>query len=90
MISNNTRGSGKSTLCKALKAVRPVSGKSYVEGLEENPIGVEEYFRLIEDYKSEFALQLSILLSESWSGFIIPDYIKNGITFINPTIATGQ
>ncbi|WP_341220510.1 ATP-dependent nuclease [Polaribacter atrinae] len=90
LISNNTRGSGKSTLCKALKAVRPVSGKSYVEGLEENPIGVEEYFRLIEDYKSEFALQLSILLSESWSGFIIPDYIKNGITFINPTIATGQ
>lgn len=87
LITCNANGSRRSTLCDTLKVVRPVSGKAYVEALGENDIETESYFKLIEDYKSEFALQLSISLSESWNGFIIPEYIKNGITSINPTVA---
>ena len=90
LITSNTTGSGRLTLCNTLKMVRPVIGKTYVEGLGEDPISTENYFELIEDYKSEFALQLSISLSESWNGFVIPEYIKDGVTFINPTIATEE
>lgn len=90
LITSNATGSGRLTLCNTIKVVRPVSGKAYVEGLGKNPIHTENYFNLIEDYKSEFALQLSISLSESWDGFVVPEYIKNGITSINPTISTEE
>ncbi len=90
LIISNTTGSGRLTLCNTLKAVRPVSGKAYVDGLGEDAIDTENYFKLIENYKSEFALQLSISLSASWNGFIIPEYIMDGITFINPTTATEE
>ena len=78
------------TLCNTLKAVRPVSGKAYVDGLGEDAIDTENYFKLIESYKSEFALQLSISLSSSWNGFTIPEYIKDGIAYINPTNVTEE
>lgn len=91
LITSNATGSGRFTLCSILKMVRPVSGKAYVDGLgEEDPIDTESYFKLIEAYKSEFALQLSISLSESWNGFVIPEYIRAGITSINTTIATEE
>lgn len=90
LITSNKTGSGRLTLCNTLKAVRPVSGKAYVDGLGKGAIDTESYFKLIENYKSEFALQLSISLSASWNGFTIPEYIKDGITFINPTTATEE
>lgn len=90
LIASNVNGSGRSTLCDTLKIVRPVSGKAYVEALGENDIETESYFKQIEDYKSEFALQLSISLSKYWNGFILPEYIKNGINFISPNVATEE
>ncbi len=84
LINCNKSGSGKTILCKVIPIVRPNAGKKYVEELGTNDIDIEEYFALIEDYKSEFALQLSLSLTEDQSGFSIPKYIEDGIKFLDP------
>ena len=84
LINCNTSGTGKGILCSVLQLVRPIAGKEYVDGLGTGEIDVEFFFGLIEGFKSEFALQLSLQLSENSSGFTIPKYIADGITFLNP------
>jgi hypothetical protein len=66
-----------------LKQVRPIAGKQYAEGLEEDDINTENYFNLIEGFKSDFAYQLMIELEENNTGFTVPNYIKSGILFLN-------
>ncbi|WP_271782000.1 ATP-dependent nuclease [Aquimarina algiphila] len=88
LISVNNTGKGKDVLCSILKIVRPVAGKTLVDGMGENPINIESFFSLIEKYKSEFALQLSLKLSEDSTGFVIPEYIVQGINSIHPPKAT--
>ncbi|MFC5044118.1 ATP-dependent endonuclease [Aquimarina hainanensis] len=83
IIASNKDGLGKDILLKVLKQVRPISGKQYGEGLGENEIDIEDYFDLIENFKSDFAYQLMIELEENNSGFTVPDYIKSGILFLN-------
>ncbi|MCG9970513.1 ATP-dependent nuclease [Christiangramia crocea] len=84
IIACNKSGLGKEILIKVLKLVRPISGKTYDEGLGEDDINIEDYFSLIENFKSDFAFQLSLELQENNNGFIIPKYIKSGISFLNP------
>lgn len=84
LISCNKSDDGKKILCETLIIVRPNAGKKYVDELGSDDIDVESYFALIEDYKSEFALQLSLLLAEEHNGFNIPKYIEDGINFLDP------
>jgi predicted ATP-dependent endonuclease of OLD family len=86
IILFNSSGLGKIILIKTLESVRPNAGKAYAVELGKNDIDIESYFSLIENFKSNFALQLSIELQENNTGFTIPDYIKEGITFLNPEI----
>lgn len=82
----NLSGLGKAILIKVLKLVRPTAGKAYADVLGTNDIAIEPYFSLIENFKSDFAFQLALELQENSAGFSIPDYIKEGITFLNPVI----
>ncbi|MDR5591646.1 ATP-dependent nuclease [Christiangramia sp. SM2212] len=84
LIDCNKSGSGKNILCKVIRLVRPKAGKKYADELGTDDIDIEGYFSLIEDYKSEFALQLLLSLAENHSGFTIPKYIKDGIKFLDP------
>lgn len=86
IILYNQNGLGKDILIKTLKTVRPISGKAYADVIGEDDINIEDYFSLIEDFKSDFAFQLSIELQENNTGFTIPEYITSGITFLNSTI----
>lgn len=90
IILYNQNGLGKDILIKALKAVRPISGKAYADGIGEDDINIEDYFSLIENFKSDFAFQLSIELQENNTGFTIPKYIRSGITFLNDSIVDGK
>ena len=83
LIKYNTSGAGKDILCNVLQIVRPIAGKQYVDGLGTGEIDVENFFDLIKEHKSEFALQLSLQLSENYSGFTPPNYIADGINFLN-------
>lgn len=86
IIACNLNGTGKEILIKILKLVRPVSGKAYSDEIGINNIDIENYFALIEEFKSDFAYQLMTELVENNTGFSIPDYIKTGIAFLNTTI----
>lgn len=86
LIDCNKYGTGKDILCRVLKIVRPISGKQYVEDIGSGEINIESYFSLIEGHKSEFALQLSLQLTTDPTGFSIPEYISNGINFLNPPV----
>lgn len=82
VILSNNSGDGKNILLEIIKIVRPVAGKEYADNLGENDIDVEDFFGLIEKFKSDFAYQLMIRLEKKSEGFTIPDYISEGITFL--------
>ena len=82
LISVNTCGKGRDILLQVIQEVRPNSGKSYFKNIGSNPIIVDEYFALIEQYKSEFAYSLMLNLIESNDEFVIPTYISDGIKFL--------
>jgi putative ATP-dependent endonuclease of OLD family len=82
LISSNIKGKGREILLKVLKDVRPTSGKAYADGLDKGDISIDEFFELIEQYKSEFAYSLLLQLNEDDNEFIIPDYITQGINFL--------
>jgi hypothetical protein len=67
---------------KALKITRPVVGKDYEERTGDGDIVVEDFFALIVSYKSDFAYNLLIELTENSAGFTIPSYISTGFDFI--------
>lgn len=83
IIARNLSGSGKQILIRTLRQVRPIVGKAYSEEIGENDIAIENYFVLIEKFKSDFAYQLMTELAGNSTGFTIPDYIIEGINFLN-------
>lgn len=83
IIASNQSGQGKQILFKVLEQVRPIAGKAYSTKIGEDDIVVDTYFDLIEEFKSDFAYQLMSELEESSTGFNIPNYIKEGIAFLN-------
>ncbi|MFH6988172.1 ATP-dependent endonuclease [Flavobacterium collinsii] len=82
VINANLKGKGRDILLKVLKEVRPNSGKAYVTKLGKNAIDTNDFFALIEDYKSEFAYSLMLTLTDSENptdGFVVPKYIIDGL-----------
>lgn len=82
IIACNNTGEGKKILLEIIKKVRPNAGKVFTDNLGEDDINIEEYFQLIELFKSDFAYQLMIRLEKDSNGFKIPEYITNGINFL--------
>lgn len=82
IIACNNTGEGKKILLEIIKKVRPNAGKVFTDNLGEDDIKIEEYFQLIELFKSDFAYQLMIRLEKDSNGFKIPEYITNGINFL--------
>ncbi len=82
LISFNQTGEGRAILLKVIKDVRPNSGKAYCENLGTKAIVIDEYFALVEEYKSEFAYSLMLHLEEDSKGFTVPTYISDGIKFL--------
>lgn len=80
LISANITSAGRDILLMVLKDVRRNIGKEYCEALGENPIDVDTYFDIISNYKSEFAYSLLLQLSVDSEGFVIPTYIRNGLS----------
>jgi len=82
LIEANKGGTGKSVLLSALRNTKPIKGKEFASKTGANDIDVNSLFNEIEDYKSEFALNLLEELNKTTNGFTIPEYIKNGFDFI--------
>lgn len=78
LIDMNKNGTGKEILITALKATRPRLATNLTT------IVTAQCFGFIENYKSEFALNLNkaILAHANKSAFSIPAYIKEGFDFI--------
>lgn len=83
LIKANATGKGKEIMLNALIQTRPIAGKKYKTSVAINPLIINDFFTLIEEYKSSFAYALLIELSENSDGFVIPKYIKEGIEFFN-------
>lgn len=82
IIACNNTGEGRNILLEIINIVRPNAGKVFSENLGDDKIDIEEYFQLIELFKSDFAYQLMIRLEKESTGFKIPEYISDGITFL--------
>jgi len=82
IIKANKSGTGKTKLIDALKLTRPLKGQKIETEIGKNDIDTNAFFEIIENYKSEFALNLLDVLDDP-QGFIIPDYISEGLTFID-------
>lgn len=82
IIAANNSGDSKTLLLKVLEKVRPISGKQYKNDLGTDDIDIENFFSLIEEFKSDFAYHLMIELELDNSKFNLPLYIKEGITFL--------
>jgi putative ATP-dependent endonuclease of the OLD family len=64
LIEANKTGKGRDILLKTLSLTRPIKGKEYKIELGQKDIDTEEFFSLIEEYKSEFAFDLSDILAK--------------------------
>lgn len=82
IISANTTGEGKGILLDTLISTRPKKGEDYKKSLGEKPIEANEFFSMIEDYKAEFAFNLTETLSKQMEGFSIPKYIEDAFDFV--------
>lgn len=82
LIGHNKTGRGKEILLKALIDTKPTKGVEFVGQLGQEPINVDNFFREIENYKSEFAFNLQKQLTVSNTNFTIPKYIEDGLDFI--------
>lgn len=82
IIIVNKTGLGKNILLNALETTRPNAGKAFRTNTGNADIDVDCFFSLVEDYKSEFAYALMLELDQNCSGFEVPTYIHDGITFL--------
>lgn len=83
LIEANKDGKGKKVLLKALNSTRPILGPDYSEKISNQEIGNEEFFSMIEEYKSEFAFNLGDELKKiGKSDFNVPTYIEKVFEFI--------
>lgn len=83
LIKANAKKLGRKILLDVLKEVRPKSGVAYIKNIGTKDISVDEYFSLIEGYKSEFSYSLMLKLDENHEGFTVPKYIVDGIEFFS-------
>lgn len=86
--TNSSNGKNREFLINILKVIRPKKcDDDFCEELRNN-FDVEKLFECIEDYKSEFAFELSDALMQDMekktkaSEFLIPQYIEKAFGFI--------
>ena len=84
LIAANKNGKGKEILLNALKVTKPKRGPEYKEEVGKDDLDIETFFSEIENYKSEFAFNLTSILKEKANRerFTIPTYIQNGFKFL--------
>lgn len=78
LISYNISGSGKKTLESALTATRPIVGAKLIK----NAWSTDDFFSLIENYKSEFSFNLAQELEKDINSIELPKYIIDGLDFL--------
>ena len=83
LIDENKSGKGKKLFLDTLQAIKPTSGKKFASQTGKNDINVENFFREIEHYKSEFAFQLAERSKKEPESLTIPEYIRTGFTFLH-------
>lgn len=83
LIEANKSGTGKEILLNALIKTKPNNGPVYKTNIGTNNLDVTTFFAEIEKYKSEFAFNLLDELSKNSTGFVLPKYIQDGLTFIS-------
>lgn len=87
IIACNKNGESKELLFQALNITKKKNGPKLQKKTSGSDINVDEFFREIEKYKAEFAMDLlETLKDEKNKGkrkcFNVPDYIKEGFTHI--------
>lgn len=90
---NKTRKANRELLLNILKSVRPQKcGQDFCDKHKKGTsFNIEELFKCIEEYKSEFAFELANELEEKmavkgvgdFKKFVIPKYIEDAFEFIN-------
>jgi putative ATP-dependent endonuclease of OLD family len=83
LIEANKSGAGKILMLNALTKTKPNNGPAYKINIGANDIDVTTFFVEIENYKSEFAFNLLDELTKNSTGFVLPKYIQDGLTFIS-------
>lgn len=91
--ANKKKKANRNLLLGVLKSVRPkkCDENFYEQHQNQTSFVVDELFECVEDYKSEFAFELSDKLEEKMKSkaknvaqtFEIPEYIRNAFEFIN-------
>lgn len=82
IIESNKKNKGKNILLNALIQTRHEKGNELKKNLGNADIDVENFYQLIEDYKSEFAFNLASILKENTEEFELPKSIKQGFNFL--------
>jgi len=82
IINSNKADENKNILFKALAQTRPEKGKEFIKKYEKTDFSTDDFFKLIEEYKSEFAFNLAEELNRKDVAFNIPSYIKDGFNFL--------
>ena len=82
LIDANKCGPGKTILLDALTDTRPQLGKGVSDDCQNCDIDADRFFDAIEDYKAEFAFNLSRRIDLGATAVVIPDYIRNAFAFV--------
>jgi predicted ATP-dependent endonuclease of OLD family len=82
LIAANRSGLGKKILLDALVSTRPINGPKFRNLTGENDIDIENFFKEIELYKSEFAFNLVEKLRGDGNKLNLPEYISEAFDFI--------
>ncbi|MCK4558578.1 MAG: hypothetical protein KAV45_02270 [Calditrichia bacterium] len=87
IIESNKSGEGKELLFQALNKTKIENGPKLQSKTSSNNINVDEFFKEIESYKAEFAMNLLEVLKDGQNkdarrSFNVPKYIEDGFTHI--------
>ena len=87
IIESNKSGEGKKLLFQALNKTKKGNGPKLQLKTSYNNINIDEFFKEIEDYKAEFAMNLLEVLKDKKNKdkrklFNVPEYIGDGVTHI--------
>jgi predicted ATP-dependent endonuclease of OLD family len=87
IIESNKSGEGKELLFQALNKTKIRNGPKLQSKTSGNNINVDEFFKEIEGYKAEFAMNLLEVLKNKHNKdkrklFNVPEYIEDGFTHI--------
>ncbi len=88
LIAANRNGTGKSLILEALIRTRLRLGKSIEKTTGSGDLDVGTCFDAIEEYKAEFAFNLSELLDTEGKALVLPKYIQRAFDFVVPPATT--